>query len=172
TKAQLYARAVVLYRQEQARPPSEQKNGLRKVCDLVKSEYLATIKKPHLDITLNHNTLRNLINGGTSIQDFNATKCWLTLEEIEEVIDATLEFAAWGQPLSHVRLKEHVDAICRARLGKNFPPGGVGDRWTQRFVEKYSDRLQLYRLRSLDTVRSGAVNENVNKTWYDLVEEV
>ncbi|TFK16904.1 hypothetical protein FA15DRAFT_551211, partial [Coprinopsis marcescibilis] len=111
------------------------------ICNLVKQEYLASIKKPHPNITLNHNTLRNLVNGGTTIQDFNDAKCWLTKEERREVINTIIKFAAWGQPFSYARLKEHVDAICRARLGKKFPVGGVGPRWGQRFVEQNSEEL-------------------------------
>ncbi|TFK25791.1 hypothetical protein FA15DRAFT_550350, partial [Coprinopsis marcescibilis] len=152
TKEKLYARAVTLYEQEQEMPTPNKKKGLRTICKIVTQEYRAEVKKPNLDIALNHNTLRNLVNGSTTIQDFNATtKHWLTKEEEQEVINTVILFALWGQPFSYARLKEQVDAILRARLGKKFPPGGIGDCWAHRFVGRNSETLRLYRSRSLDT---------------------
>ncbi|TFK17919.1 hypothetical protein FA15DRAFT_559656, partial [Coprinopsis marcescibilis] len=93
------------------------------------------------EVTLNHVTLLNLYRGGTSIQEFNLSKAWLTPDEDEEVIKALIQFGKWGIPLSYSQLQEQVNAICSARLGKRFPPAGVGKRWAQRFVERHSDRL-------------------------------
>ncbi|TFK17361.1 hypothetical protein FA15DRAFT_552371, partial [Coprinopsis marcescibilis] len=80
-------------------------------------------------------------NRGTSIQEFNTSKCWLTKEEEKEVVNSALEFAAWGQPWSYIHLKEQVDMILCARLGKKFPPGVVGEWWTHWFVEHHSEQL-------------------------------
>ena len=52
------------------------------------------------------------------------------------------EMEAHGFPLSHRRLKEHVDEILCAQLGDKFPEEGVDRNWTQRFVEKHSDHLK------------------------------
>ncbi|KAJ7583957.1 hypothetical protein C8J56DRAFT_716123, partial [Mycena floridula] len=135
---QLLARAVVLYQAEQDRPGPEKKKGLRPICrELEKTFFQDTGRS----ITLNHNTLRNLINGHQPRSAVNAERGWLRKEEVEAVIAYTQEIADWGHGFSHRRLKEHVDEILRARLGKNFPETGVGIQWTQRFVEKYSDRL-------------------------------
>ncbi|KAF8067610.1 hypothetical protein FPV67DRAFT_1366119, partial [Lyophyllum atratum] len=92
-------------------------------------------------ISLNHNTLRSLASGGRSIRESNASRSWLSKEEAEEVIKFAVEVGAWGHGLDRQRLKEHVDEICRARLGSDFPQEGVGQQWTGRFIEKHSDRL-------------------------------
>ncbi|KDQ23015.1 hypothetical protein PLEOSDRAFT_1017130, partial [Pleurotus ostreatus PC15] len=60
------------------------------------------------------------------------------------VIQYTVEMANRGFPLTHERLKECVDDICRARLGDEFPVMGVGKNWSGRFIGKYSDRLTTY----------------------------
>ncbi|THU97085.1 hypothetical protein K435DRAFT_596849, partial [Dendrothele bispora CBS 962.96] len=108
------------------------------VCAEVEAEYR---RKTNKRISLNHNTVRNLVKGGQLQREFNEEKSWLTREEAEEVITYVLECASWGHPLDHKRLKEHADELCRARLGSNFPECGVGKGWTYRFVAKHSDRL-------------------------------
>ncbi|KIM38535.1 hypothetical protein M413DRAFT_12739 [Hebeloma cylindrosporum] len=60
------------------------------------------------------------------------------------VIDYAIEVAAHSFPLSHKRLKEHVDLICQARGAPNFPEHGVGR----------------------------AVNPTTNTAWFDLLEDV
>ncbi|KAE9388254.1 hypothetical protein BT96DRAFT_770435, partial [Gymnopus androsaceus JB14] len=108
------------------------------VCNEIEAEYR---KKTGKDIHLNHNTVGNLVKGGTPLAGFNAEKSWLSHAETESVITYSLELASWGHPLDHRRLKEHVDEICRAKLGSEFPKDGVGKRWTYRFVARHSDRL-------------------------------
>ncbi|KDR85856.1 hypothetical protein GALMADRAFT_234970, partial [Galerina marginata CBS 339.88] len=163
------ARAVALYQAEQQKPSTEKKLGLRRICSIVEKEYYKETKKT---VSLNHNTLRNLANGGKTLSEFNAEKSWLLEEEAEEVIAYTIELAAQGFGLDHRRLKEHVDEICRARLGSKFPEGGVGQQWTYRFIEKHSDRLHVYTARPLDTLRGQAVNETTNAHWQDVVEDL
>ncbi|KAJ7322817.1 hypothetical protein DFH08DRAFT_614394, partial [Mycena albidolilacea] len=58
------------------------------------------------------------------------------------------------------------------RLGDDFPADGVGVNWTQRFVEKHSDRLQTCWGKSMDNKRGRAVNPHTNKAYFDLAEEV
>ena len=162
------ARAVAMYQQEKAKA-GKGKLGLRKVCTLIEKEFFKETKKT---VTLNHNTLRNLANGGTIHLEFNAEKSWVTKEEAEEVINYTVELASQGWGLDHRRLKEHVDEICRARLGSKFPETGIGKQWTYHFVEKHSDWLHVYTAWPLDTVRSQAVNETTVTKWHDVVEDV
>ncbi|EDR04558.1 uncharacterized protein LACBIDRAFT_304343 [Laccaria bicolor S238N-H82] len=69
------------------------------------------------------------------------------------VIDYAIEVASCGFPLSHRRLKDHVDSICHARLGRKFPASGVGKNWTSRFISKHSDRLSTYWTHNLDEKR-------------------
>ena len=39
-------------------------------------------------------------------------------------------------------------------------------------MERHSDRLQSYRPKKLDNVHGQAVNENTNKLYWDMVEDV
>jgi hypothetical protein len=160
--------AVAAYKAEQAKEGSEKKKGLRAICaDVARDWWVETGK----DVKLNHVTLGNLAKGGRSLSEFNADKSWLMPQEVDLVIEYAQEVAARGFPLSHKRLKEHVDAICQARLGSQFPEEGVGKRWTDRFVEKYSDRLSTYNARPLEGVRGCAVNPTTNEAWYELLGE-
>ncbi|KAI0072522.1 hypothetical protein K474DRAFT_1582486, partial [Panus rudis PR-1116 ss-1] len=61
--------------------------------------------------------------------------------------------AEQGFPLTHRRIKEVVDEICRARLGLAFPESGVGHSWTDRFLLKHSDQLHPYWSHALDNAR-------------------
>ncbi|KZP02153.1 hypothetical protein FIBSPDRAFT_689284, partial [Athelia psychrophila] len=56
-------------------------------------------------------------------------------------------------PLSHRRLKEHVDEIMRERLGKAYPAEGVGRNWTSQFVERNHLKLKTYNPKSLEGAR-------------------
>ncbi|KZP17145.1 hypothetical protein FIBSPDRAFT_717134, partial [Athelia psychrophila] len=93
------------------------------------------------DVKLSYSTLRNHVMGGKTLSDFNAEKRLLENEEEEVVIGFSREMGDRGFPLSHRRLKEHVDEIMRARLGKEYPAEGVGRNWTARFVERHHLKL-------------------------------
>lgn len=167
-KRKLYARAVTLYQQYQELNDGVV-HGLRQVCKEVAAEYRRETGKI---VEIHHTTVRNLLKGGRHLAVSNAEKSWLTLEETEAVISYALELALWGHPLDHRRLKEHVDEICRSRLGSKFPEEGVGKRWTYRFVARHSDRLHVFNASSLDTLRGQAVNPHSNKLYFDLMEEL
>jgi hypothetical protein len=166
---ELMAKAVARYQQEQDTPSAVKKMGLRKVCTEVENEHY---KKTGKRVSLNHNTLRNLVNGGRLRAAANSEKGWLVDGEADELIRYVIENAEMGHPFSHRRLKEHADEICHARLGTKFPENGVGVQWPHRFVEKHSDKLHIYTAKSLDTARGQAVNEHTNRLWFDVVEEV
>jgi hypothetical protein len=70
-------------------------------------------------------------------------RAWLLLAVVDVVIDFIIEMAHRGFPLSHRRLKEHIDTICRARLGNKFPESGVGVNWTYRFSKSYAERIKI-----------------------------
>ncbi|KAF8162214.1 hypothetical protein K438DRAFT_1909836 [Mycena galopus ATCC 62051] len=90
----------------------------------------------------------------------------------QHVICYAIEVASRGFLLTHARLKDCVDSICRARMGDEFPAASVGINWTQRFCEKYSDHLQTYWSAALENKRGRAVNPFTNKAYFDLLEEV
>ncbi|KAJ7937488.1 hypothetical protein B0H13DRAFT_1560421, partial [Mycena leptocephala] len=114
-----YARAVVLYQEEKARilAPGERRKGGRKICDIVEKEYYRDHRKC---VNLSTSTLDRLANGGIPKSASNAAKGWLLPEEAEIVIQYPIDVASRGFPLTHLRLKECVDSICRARLGDQF----------------------------------------------------
>ncbi|EJF65280.1 hypothetical protein DICSQDRAFT_11900, partial [Dichomitus squalens LYAD-421 SS1] len=108
------------------------------ICDEVMVECFEKTKKP---VKICHQTVINHANGKRSAHDFNAGKKWLLPEEEEQVIAFAIDTAKRGFPLNHRRLKEHVDEICHAREIPGFPIDGVGQNWTQRFVDNHSDHL-------------------------------
>lgn len=66
------------------------------------------------DVKLCYLTLIRGANGGKSRAAVNATKSWVTGGETKLVIDYIGEVGNRGFPLSHRRLKEHVEEILRA----------------------------------------------------------
>lgn len=157
------ARAVEVYNDEVEKGS---KKGLRQVCQQVMNECR---DKTGRSITLNYNTLNERVKGRKSLGQSNSEKSWLSKEETDSVIEYALEVADRGFPLSHKRLKEHVDEIIRGRLGPSFP--GVGENWTDRFLTKHSDRLGTYWAHSLDSARGRAVNPANKTKFFNLLGE-
>ena len=143
--------------------------GAEMICREVEAQCFAETKNK---IKLSGTTVRARADGRESIRDFNVTKRWLTPAEEETVVEFIVDTARRGFPLSHKRLKEHVDAICRAKLGGGFPEAGVGKEWTFRFLERHSDRLHPYWSRPLDKSRARAVNPTSTAAYFNLLEEV
>jgi hypothetical protein len=170
TKDELYARAVALYKHEQQREENGTKRmSLRKVCEDIQHQCWAESKK---EVKLDYSTVRRLVNGGTPKSISNASRGWLLSGEVDVIIGYAIEVASRGFPLSHARLREHVNEICDARLGDKFPAQGVGRRWTSRFVEKHADRLTMYWAHPLDNTRGRAVNPITNTQWFDILGTV
>ena len=109
--------------------------------------------------------------GGKLKSQSNAEKQWLLPVEVDKVIEYAVEMANQGFPLSHRRLREHVNEICHAWMGARFPEGGVGKQWSHWFVEKYSEELSTYWSHPLDTSRGRAVNPSTNEAWFKLLRE-
>ncbi|KIM72257.1 hypothetical protein PILCRDRAFT_82026 [Piloderma croceum F 1598] len=160
--------AVAMYHAEQAKVVPEKKKSLHIVCREIESEHKrATGREVHLDPS----TLNRLYKGGQRLTNFNATKSWLLKGEVEKVIEYALTTAERGFPLSHQRLKEHVDDICHARLGDKFLAAEVGANWTERFVTKHSKWLTMYTPRLLDSKQAWAINPTTNAAWFKLLGE-
>ena len=145
------------------------KKGVRKICQDVQGECFVKTKRT---VKLAPNTVLERAKGRKSIRDFNAEKRWMEEGEEDAVVDFVIDCARRGFPVSHKRLKEHVDLILRARLGERFPVEGVGQQWTQRFVERNHKRLSRYWTHSLDNSRARAVNPANHKAYFDLLEKV
>jgi len=171
TKDGLLIHAVALYHHEKQNSEVENRKplSLRKICKQIEGEHYAATKRT---VKLDPCTLRRLAQGGKSKSTSNSEKSWLLPDEVEMVINYAVEVAARGFPLSHKRLKEHVDQICQARQAPNFPEHGVGKNWTNRFITKHSDRLKTYWSHNLEGKRGRAVNPTTNDMWYDLMDDV
>lgn len=164
----LMSRAVLAYQAELKKPSGMPRKGSRTICTDFETLYFNETGK---SIKLSHATLGRLAAGGLSRAKASEARAWLEEGEVDVVINFIVEMGNRGFPLSHRRLKEHVDEICRARLGSAFPEDGVGHNWTHRFAEKYSDRIKLSWARPLETKRGRAVNPNNDKAWWDLLKE-
>jgi len=90
-------------------------------------------------------------------------------EEEKIAIDFILELASRGRPLNKQRTRDHVNKICRARLGAEFPEGGVGECWIDRFLDRHRDLIQTYRAHPLESLRGRAVNPFTHRGFYDLL---
>src|ERR1700676_175085 len=114
----LYVRAVALYQHEQQREENGRKKmSLRKVCEEIQHQCWVESKK---EVKLDYSTVRRLANGGTPKSISNASRGWLLAGEVDVIIGYAIEVASRGFPLSHARLREHVNEICDARLGDKF----------------------------------------------------
>jgi len=145
----LMVKAVEMYKAEQKKPVKE-RLGLCIVCENVSRRYFDDTGKI---IKLSHQTLSRLATGGTTRHQIAAERSWLLPSEVNPVIEVVNELASRGFPFSHWRLKEVVDTILFARLGKDFPATGVGVQWTYCFAKQYSDRIKLYRSRPREDKR-------------------
>ena len=162
----LMAQAVAAYCTELKKPLGLKQRGARTICkDFESLNRQAT----GTDIKLSYSTLMRLAAGGKTKAQSNAEKSWLSDAEVEVVIAYIGEIGNRGFPQSHKRLKEHVNAICRARLGELFPIGGVGINWTDCFVEKHSEAIKMSWSQPLETKRGRAVNPFTKEAFYELL---
>lgn len=162
----LMDRAVKAYRLELKKPPARQPKGARKICADFENLYRL---ETGLTVKLSHVTLIRLADGGRTLSEANAAKTVLKPEEVTIVIDYICELGDRGFPLSHKRLKEHAEEILRARLGNQFPEGGLGKNWTSRFIEKHSKRIGMGFGKPLESKRGRAVNPATNEAWFSLL---
>lgn len=121
---------------------------------------------------LNYMTLQRRVHGVKSQREANKDKSWLIRGETDTVIDFIVEMGNQGWPLSHRRLKEHVDEICSARLGAEFPKAGVGKNWTHRFAIKHCDRIKVTLSRGLEEKCARGVNYHTDAAYWDLLRNV
>ena len=164
----LMARAVSAYLVELEKP-YHSRRGLRTVCRDFEKLYFDEMG---IRIPLSFVTLNRLASGGRTREEANEHRCWLTPTEEDIVATFTIKMGARGFPLSHRRLKEHVDQIARARLGSKFPTQGVGKNWTARFMLRLSDRIKMADSRPLEDKRGHAVNPHANAHYWAELERL
>ncbi|KAI6138985.1 hypothetical protein BKA82DRAFT_30362 [Pisolithus tinctorius] len=164
----LMAWAVHAYQIELAKGPLQQKQGAHTICTDFEQIYYNEYGK---QIKLSHSTLIRLADGGISKSQSNAQHSWLTDQEVNVALNYIIEMGDHGFPLSHHRLKEHVDEICHARLGAQFPATGVGINWTHHFAEKHSNQIKMSCACPLKTKHGHVVNPTTNEAWWSLLKE-
>jgi hypothetical protein len=76
-----------------------------------------------------------------------------------------------GFPLSHHRLREHVNKILWTRLGDAFPAGGVCKQWTHCFMEKHSSKIKMSWSTPLESKRGRTVNPHTKDAWFSLLQQ-
>jgi Tc5 transposase DNA-binding domain len=159
-------RAIYIYHQEQRLPKPRSQT---KICQQAEAECFQMTKKV---VKLSSSTLDRRVKGGQSHKEYHKGQRWLNDEENEAVLlDITLN-AQRGFPLTHRRIKEHVDEIARARHGNAFPVTGVGKKWTHRFVSDNKDRISAYWSKPLDHARARAVNPATKVHYFKMLREV
>jgi hypothetical protein len=87
----------------------------RKICEQVSCDYKL---KTGISIKLTHTTIIRYAAGQRTRAEANGTRAWLSPVETEVVIQYIIETGNQGFPLSHKRLKEHVDEICQVKYGE------------------------------------------------------
>jgi Tc5 transposase DNA-binding domain len=163
------ARAVKAYKEELEKPEGEKCKGSWTVVH----DFVHLYKQETgLDIKIDYNILIWQTKGVRTKAQTNGAKCWLTEGEQGVVIVYIVECGQRGFPLSHCRLKEHVNEILRIRIGNRFSEGGVGKKWSDRFIEKYSKKLKTSWATPLESKRGHAVNPHTVKAWFDLFIEI
>ncbi|PPQ82633.1 hypothetical protein CVT25_007561 [Psilocybe cyanescens] len=154
----LMAQATKAYQHERKKS-KKGRDGLRKIC--------LTFEELHFQesgerIKLCHMTLKCLAEGGSTREQANADRSWLTSEEENVVVEFVCEMAAQGFPYSHKQVKEAVDMIAGARWGDKFPSEGVGANWTYWFSKHHAERIK----------RGRAANPANNDLWWEILGEV
>ncbi|PPQ86722.1 hypothetical protein CVT24_012473, partial [Panaeolus cyanescens] len=169
-KNELMRQALAEYQAEKDLPVNSRR-GLRTVCNNVSTAYF---EKTGTWVNLSHATLARWDEGGQTREDAAAERAWLSPAEEEVVVDFVLDMASRGFPLSHRRVKDHVDSICEVKYSgpnaiKDFPRTGVGKGWTARFMLRHADRLRMARSSPLEVKRSRAVNSHANDIWWEIL---
>ena len=181
-KEEAVQRAIKLY-ESLAHLNPEKPPGYRTVCKMVEDELE---QETGVKIKLCHNTVRARSNGMPGhppgmtkysksslgvrfLTGFNQEKAWLLPKEEKTIIDFILELASRGWPLNKQWTRDHVNKICQARLGAEFPEGGVGECWVDRFLDRHRDLVQTYRAHPLESLRGQAVNPFTHRGFYDLL---
>ena len=69
------------------------------------------------------------------------------------------------------QIEDYANMIIRVQLGDNFSEDGVGKNWMSQFIDKYADKIHLFRTEKLDKKHAGAVNPTTTKAWFKLLSD-
>ncbi len=168
-KDNLMAQAVAYYLEKKSKITEGKPPSLRHICQTFSIDYYS---RKHIQINLDHNTLRRLVRGGVTRSESNAKKSWLKYEEQEVILEYVIEMARRGFPLSPRRLREHAEIILRGRIGDKFPEDGLGKCWATRFITKHHERVGMYWSSPLDSSRARGVNPITNAEYFEVLGKV
>ncbi|KAL5528717.1 hypothetical protein ACEPAF_7854 [Sanghuangporus sanghuang] len=147
-------RAMEAYRAELIKP-KEQRLGLRKITAMYDGVTVGT--------------LRNRVEGGRSITEFNATKQKLSRED-EEQLTALIQLSSdRGLVFTHDDIRNAANAILRQRHGPQFE--AVGIQWVHRYLERHYSEVKTYWSTHLDCQRADCLNPVAVKKWFDIIEK-
>ena len=161
-RALLHSCAIKWYHTEQVKEYPEKKLSFRGVCKVICQDHK---KGTRCKITLNHNTLSNLVKGGHPMAVHSAEKWWLNAQEEKAMVQYIIELGKWGWPLDYCWIKEHADKLGQAWLGSKFPDLGVGVQWPYCFVKRHSDQLQSYCPKKFKVKLLTKIQTNCIGTW-------
>ena len=97
---------------------------------------------------------------------------WLTTIEEDLIVSFVIKMGACGFPLSHCRIKEHVNRIAHAQLGNKFPPQGAGKNWMACFMLWHSERIKMADSHPLEDKRGHTVNPHTNAHYWNGLGDV
>ena len=145
--------ALEVYTAEQLKPKNERRS-LRDV-----------VNKFHID----HTTLSQHYKGGISMSSFNSLKQKLTVVEEKVLVAFALGCTDRGLPITHAQLAGYANQLLEKRIGPDYVP--VGQNWTDRFIERHHKTMQTHWSHPLDSQHARALNHEVVKHWFSLVEQ-
>lgn len=114
-------------------------------------------------------TLRNWVEGGRSIQEFNATKRKL-IEVDEEQLTALIQLSSdRALPFTREEIRRTANVLLKERFGPEYEP--VGINWVYQYLERHHHELQTYWSKHLDVQRADSLNPAAVGKWFDIVKE-
>lgn len=148
-------KAVDAYRQEQTKPDSEPRKGIR---------YFAK------RFGVSKSTLGRAIEGKLTRSAFSESRQKLTPVQERVLVDFITESADRGFPLVHRQIEEYANELLIRAQGPDAEP--VGKSWIFAFLDRHRDDLQTHWSKPLDTQRAKSLNPKAVEHWFDLVEKV
>lgn len=116
-----------------------------------------------------HTTLNNHYQGRPTKSAFVAMRQKLTPAEENTLVGYALACSNRGFPITHSQLATFANEILEARQGPSYEP--VGKNWTDRFIERHHQSLQMHWSKPLDSKRARALNPDIIQHWFQLVKE-
>ena len=145
--------ALEAYTYEQSKP-KEKRHSLRDIA------HQFNVKK---------STLNRRYHGHISMSAFNALKQKVPPTDEDILVEYVLGCSDHGLPLTHPQLASHANSLLEARFGSKYQP--VGKNWSDRFVKRHYNQLQMHWSKPLDSKQARAMNPHIVKHWFKLIKE-